>query len=66
MAAPELLELRELRFGSNKDGNVVISFLLASQKILISRECSRVRGIGIRSLRSLHLQSVGTSHAQAR
>lgn len=66
LAVPKLLELRVLGFGSKKDGNRAIGFLPETQKILISRECSLAGGIGIRSLRRLHLQSAGTRRPEAR
>ena len=60
----QLLQLLVLGFGLLEDGNVGVGVFPEGEEILVSCKRPYAGGIGIRALRSLCLQSIGTSHAQ--
>src|SRR5271169_3943354 len=61
-----LLQLRVLRFGLLQDGDVGVGVFPESKKIFVGGERPHASSIGIRTLRGLRLQGIGTSHTQMR
>ena len=65
-AVAELLQLRVLRLGLLVDGNIRIGVLPQRQEILVRRQRSNPRRVGVRARRVLRLQSIRAGHAQPR
>src|ERR1700722_1873175 len=59
-------QLRILCPGFFQDGDVGIGVFPEGEEVFVCRKCSNAGGIAISTLRSSHLQCVGTSGAQTR
>ena len=60
------MQLRVLRLGSLKDGDVRVGVFPEGEEVFVGSECPYAGGICIRALRSSRLQGIGTSHSQMR